>query len=119
MEQFIERAILEARKSGMSSKHGCICINPKTMEIISTGYNTYESSDFRFDTKTLRNQSKNKIYSLHAETRAIFRVSPSFRRNLIIVVVRVNSQGQLLNSRPCSQCERIINKYNIRVYYSA
>lgn len=118
MQQWIEAAITEARKSTMNSKHGCIGIDPKTGHILSRGFNVFDSRGFKFDNTIKRRLVPDKIYGVHAEASAIFRTPRSYRYGLILVVIKINNQGQLSNSKPCKHCERIINKYKITVYYS-
>jgi deoxycytidylate deaminase len=118
MDIFIQMAITEAKKSTMEFKHGCVCIDPKTGVVLGRGFNEWDLVRYRFDNQVKRSEKQNKIYGVHAEARAIFRVPRSYRLGMTIVVVRINANGRICNSKPCAHCTRLINKYQITVYYS-
>jgi hypothetical protein len=41
-------------------------------------------------------------------------------KNCELIIIRVNNLGLCLNSKPCCNCQKIINKFAIRrVYYSS
>ena len=76
-----------------------------------------------------REARKGCCYSLHAEMDAIRRLPPitikAKRKKLIMIIIRINRFGKLLNSTPCFKCiqhlERLNNSsgYKIdRIYYS-
>jgi hypothetical protein len=64
-------------------------------------------------------------HSLHAERAVVKRFGDlSQLRGCILVVVRINKQGELLNSKPCESCqkflEKCIEKYGLlKVIYSS
>jgi len=77
---------------------------------------------------TLGTRSRGSGYSdhsLHAERAVVKRIGDiSQLRGCVLVVVRVNRHGQLLNSKPCSECEKFLqkcmSKYGLRkVVYSS
>jgi len=58
---------------------------------------------------------------LHAETDLISRLWGKYYidSSLKIVVVRLNKNGDLRNSKPCSKCQKILNALDIKqVYWS-
>jgi deoxycytidylate deaminase len=63
---------------------------------------------------------KNK-WSIHAEEMAIIRgnrIGIDFF-NATLVVVRINKNNELRISRPCKNCQKLINRFQIpRVYFS-
>ena len=62
--------------------------------------------------------------TIHAERAVVKRLGDvSQLRGCVMIVVRVNKQGNLLNSKPCPECERFLfkcmNEYGLRkVIYS-
>lgn len=41
------------------------------------------------------------------------------KRYLCLLVIRVNNEGKLVNSRPCNDCIKILKRYPIKkIYYS-
>jgi hypothetical protein len=62
--------------------------------------------------------------SIHAERAVVKRLGNLSRlRGCVLVVVRVNKKGELLNSKPCPDCQKFLLKcmkeYGLRkVYYS-
>lgn len=50
-------------------------------------------------------------YSIHAERAVVKRIGDiSQLHGCILVVVRVNKQGELMNSKPCHACEKFLEK---------
>jgi deoxycytidylate deaminase len=94
---FIKRAMTEAQKSTMTSKHGSIAVVGG--KIISKGFN-------------------NLLY--HAEMSIFKNIKPLRRmKKLDVYVVRINAKGELNNSKPCSNCLNNLKKLNIgKIYYS-
>lgn len=39
-------------------------------------------------------------------------------KDLVILVIRIRSKGDLAMSKPCMCCQKILNKYDLTVYYS-
>lgn len=64
--------------------------------------------------------TKNTPFSLHAEEHTILkgvRVGIEFDK-AILIVVRVNNKGDMRKSKPCFNCQRLIERVNMRqVYY--
>jgi tRNA(Arg) A34 adenosine deaminase TadA len=109
----MKQAIMEARKSPLRIKHGCIIVNRGT--IVGYGRNTY-SSQFKGGSST---------HSLHAEIDAINNIPRYLLWDAEIYIVRICiDEGhiiQLGNSHPCSDCTKKLakfKKYRIKVYYS-
>lgn len=99
----------EAIKGGMLQNH-CACIL-KNNKIISVGLNKY----------LLNNGSSN--YSIHAEQDAIINMKKKYKinkkDNLTLIVIRIDKEMNLKNSRPCKRCCNIIEKYPFnKVVYS-
>lgn len=106
---FFEEAYFQALKSEMNFNHGAVLIYRG--RIIGKGHNTYNNSSY------------NEKSSLHAEVSAIKdglkKISQVELNKCELVIIRVNKLGECLNSKPCCNCEKFINKHNIKkVFYS-
>lgn len=59
---------------------------------------------------------------VHAESHLISKLLDSYNTipaNLSIVVIRINRQGKVLLSKPCENCQKILNSVGLnRVYWS-
>ena len=106
---FIDEAYNQALKSDMNFNHGAVVIHRG--KIIGKGYNTYINSNYNI---------KN---SVHAEVSAINDALKNIRetelKHCILIIIRINNQGECLNSKPCINCEKIIKKFSLKkVFYS-
>ena len=104
-------AVDEASRSSHKAKHGAVVY--KNGKIIQSGRNQYCSLN------RLRNYKSNRIWSIHAEMNALANLPKNITRGAGIIVVKVNREGDLTNSRPCRVCMSIIERMGIkRVMYS-
>ena len=108
---FIEEAEISALKSDMNFNHGAVLIYRG--KIISRGYNYYHE----------HKHNSNYKESVHAEVSAINnalkKIHISELKKCELVIIRINKQGEHLNSKPCCHCQNFINKFNIKkVFYS-
>ena len=106
---FFQEAYNQALKSEMNFNHGSVLIHRG--KIVGRGYNTY------FNTNS---SEKN---SVHAEVSAILdglkKVNHEDLKRCELVIIRVNTQGNVVNSKPCDKCTKFINKLGIKkVYHS-
>lgn len=106
---FFDEAYKQALKSDMNFNHGSIVVYRG--KIIGKGYNTYINSNC-YDKA-----------SLHAEVSAINdalkKISTEELKKCELIVIRVNNTGECLNSKPCCNCSKYINKFSIkRVFHS-
>ena len=104
-----------ARNSNMFQKHGAVIVYKKN--IISTGFNSYNFN------------SKNN-FSIHAEIVAINNAIKNKYKEVLkyskLYIVRIapdsydcNNNNILKYSKPCINCQKYINKFNIeKIYYS-
>jgi deoxycytidylate deaminase len=106
----IKTTIKEAQKSNFRHRHGCVIFNGS--RIIATGFN-----EIRYCSK-LNKKYRKFINSLHAEQKTIlFTQSPIKRCSLLII--RINKENKLVNSKPCKMCQALIADVGItKVYYS-
>lgn len=109
---YFEIASNIAKSSNMFQKHGAVIVYKKT--IIGTGYNSYSYS--------------NKMnFSMHAEIVAINNVIKNYNKDILkeskLYIVRIAPESKskyvLKYSKPCLNCQKYINKFNIKkIFYS-
>ncbi len=120
--KYIDNAINVANDSELIQKHGAIVVSGG--KIVSKAYNSY-APVYKF------NGINNHKGSGHAEANALKEYYKNIRGNarrknkymlrskIDIYVVRVNRLGELMNSKPCYHCTRMLKMLGIRrVYYS-
>lgn len=120
---FLQEAINEAEKSEMRSRHGCIIVDSNGA-LISKAYNKYEG----IPEHQLKHTTKNKAirYSRHAEELALNNVDRKKINGAKLIVIRLScdkSENLFMNSKPCSRCtiiiDKFIKKFGLKsVYYS-
>lgn len=119
--KIVMRLIELAKKSDMNNKHACIIIDCKG-KIISSGFNrSLNKSKSEYGDYT----RKNKV-SKHAEENALRNVDLKKLNGAKLYVIRYgihDTNPLLMNSKPCKNCERLIEKcirnYGLeKVYYS-
>ena len=94
-----------ALKSQLRHKHGAVIYY--NGYIIGCGFNLLLTHPI------VRHYSENK--TLHAEMVAILRVrNKHLLRNATLYVARINKRGQLMNSKPCETCMKMIRSFGIR-----
>lgn len=88
-------------------------IYDKRGKLIAEGSNSYVKTS----PKMLRAGKKvgldNKIY-WHAECKAIYSLRDT-KKAYKIIVVRINSEGEPVNSKPCLLCETLIKELGVKV----
>jgi|SRR4051812_20151218 len=97
----------ELRKSTLNHRHGAAIIYRN--KVISS--HNYLKTD-------------QKQRSIHAEVAAIQKFMVYYPKRFLqeatLLVVRVNRSGDVCNSKPCSACQKYIEKHGIPVtYYSS
>lgn len=114
---YIYKAIEEALKSPLRCKHGCVIV--KNKQIVASGYNKYRGYN-RYGTSHI-----NHRMSIHAEEDAINSCRKRDLEDAELYVIRFNVKtNDVSNSKPCHNCEKIINfcmkRYGLKcAYYSA
>jgi len=109
-EKFASAAALEALKSSMTQKHGCVAVS--NGKIIARGYNSHY--------KMSRNST---LCSCHAEQDVLKKCIKSFKNikklKISIYVVRCDSTGNYTLSIPCKMCYDEMKKFRIKnIIYS-
>lgn len=91
---YVERAVAAAQKSLHRQHHGAVLILDDNHIVSAYNYGY-----------------------MHAERYAVIKAG-SRAQDATLLVLRVGVAGQLMNSRPCSQCRKLIRKYNLTTWYS-
>jgi cytidine deaminase len=108
----IDKAVTIARKAALNSNAKfrvgtCLFFN----DTYVFGYNR------NFGVKSIGRQ---KPFSVHAEEMAIVKANRIINfdfKNSTLVVVRINKGGKLMGITPCSYCQGMINKFEIKTVY--
>lgn len=107
----LKLAIEEACRSEHLHGHGAVVYKRKN--IIQSGRNQYCAMN------RIRHFNSKRIWSVHAEMNALAGLPRHMTKNADIVVVRVNKNGDIVNSKPCDICMGLIRSAQIRkVLYS-
>lgn len=102
IEGYMEIAMCEALKSGMSNKHGAVIFRGR--ELLSVGYNRniMPGSSCYFKKK----------YSIHAEVDAIMKALKAKKsiKGATMIVVRIawKNDNRFILSKPCDNCANCI-----------
>ena len=110
LNEYIQIAADEAKKSPMSQKHGCVVIHKN--RVVATGYN--------------KQVDPLSLTSIHAEINALMKAKKILTRSelkqakLMVVRIGTNSMDNPLKySKPCKVCQNFIEKLGVQlVYYS-
>lgn len=98
------KCIQLANKSTFRTKHGAVITY--NGNVIGSGHNINLSLPIF--------GKYNQYKTLHAEMVAILRVkNKAFLKNCVLYVCRMDKNGDLLLSKPCPTCMKIINSFGI------
>lgn len=98
-----------AKNSHLMNKHAACIINAH-IDSFAFGVNKYYKVKMNNDTVNL---------AIHAEVDAISSISSKYLKGLDIIVIRVNKNNGMKNSRPCNSCiDKMKQKGLRKVYYS-
>ena len=112
-ENSIEILKNKAQCSQISYKHAAALIYKEN--IYSTGFNKF------LKVKSFQINKEKSIYykTIHAEINAICQIPKHLAKGKDILVIRINKNLDLKNSRPCNHCIEKLLKIGIRkVHYS-
>ena len=100
-----------------NTEHRCshIAFLIKSSKIVHIGSNSCKSHP-----KTLQYAYKNhQIVGLHAELAVCMKSGKENLKDYKMVVLRVDRNGKLNNSKPCCGCQSVIKQFNLgEVWYS-
>jgi len=119
--KFFELAGRLSSKSNIHSKHGCIIT--KGGKIVSGGFN-HTKNNLSFMIKSNKKIISTLHSEIHALTNLLLKNKKKMKKNNTkynLYVVRISPNGgNYLNSKPCSNCIKILkdNNYIDKVYYS-
>ena len=106
-----------ATKSTLNaSHHGCV-----VLFVRGKRRGTVFSVSSNFITRRIDHEkagNKRCCYSMHSEMIMAHRIPKHLRKDVVLVVVRVNVNGDLMDSKPCVVCHRIIFQRKLTVYFS-
>ena len=60
----------------------------------------------------------NRTFSHHAEIVTFYRVPPRLRPHITLYVVNTGRDGSFKLSKPCHNCQRMLKRWNVKIYYS-
>lgn len=107
-DRILEEAIALAKKSPMTQKHGAIIFSGDGRHILGKGYNQHAAY-------------MSHGWSCHAEKAALLSIRNKgvLRKDVALVVVRIDANDTVKMSEPCEHCKKEITKSGIRrVFYS-
>ena len=107
----LSRVIGAAHKSEHSVKHGAILV--KKGKVLAVANNRYCSK------LRLKHFHSDRVWSIHAEMSLATILPKKVTRGATVYVVRVNKNGDLVNSEPCELCKKVLITMGVRkVYHS-
>lgn len=96
IRNILDKCADKAKGSTMHSKH-CACFE-KNGRIYEFTLNDYCGI----------NHSRINKFSVHAEEKILLKYSKKGRTKFNLYIVRISTDGSLLNSEPCNECSKII-----------
>lgn len=96
----LDKCMIKATSSCMNSKH-CACLE-KNGRIYVYSINDYSGINY----------SKINKFSYHAEESLLKNFTKKGRSKYNLYIVRINTKGKLQNSKPCSDCIKIIKQFS-------
>lgn len=108
--KLLNQCLGQAFKSTFKFKHGAIIVYKNY--IIGAGYNIKFTHPFILP--------YNQYKTLHAEMVALLRVkNKRLLRHSVMYIARINKHGELMLSKPCNTCMRIIKSFGLTdIYYT-
>lgn len=103
---FLSVARYFASKSTARRKHGAVVV--KSGRVLGTGFNKDRNNPMIVSPEHIKTQC-----STHAEVDAIRDANYNVN-GAVLYVARINRHGEDRNSKPCSYCEVVIMKSNIK-----
>lgn len=104
------RALRASLRSPMQFRVGCAILTRAGVSVCA--WNKYVG-----DTATIRCRPDGRR-SRHAEVSAVQQIPPHLRRGATVVVVRTRADGTTGCAKPCRDCQRLLDKYAMTVFYS-
>lgn len=109
-----------ASRKGYRTYHFCFAWDKNRLLAIGQNYPDKPSAKAMKFAKKFQDRDKMKYPYLCAETDCL---SKMYGRYYIgpdtkVVVIRLNSRGELQNSKPCRACDRILRAFDTEVWYS-
>lgn len=113
--KFLDLAIENAKLSEMSKMHGSIIFNNNT--IYGTGYNTTTNTFCGYYGAPSCHAEMNCLKFIISRKKRDHKINMNNKFN--ILVVRIDSVGNLLDSMPCIMCVKFMQKIGIKnIFYT-
>ena len=115
INRFLPQDLEAAQSSKIRFRHATIIFDPDTEKLLSVGYNfCLKQPDYVEGC----GDQPGKYWSIHSEIAALRKLNKSYTGNLVLVNIRINSEGEIVNSKPCPNCAKAIEKCkNVRTVY--
>lgn len=117
--KIVDLAINNALKSSLSWRHGAVLFSKKT--VISTACNCLGNRICGYDVPSIHAEAQclHNIYRRAGRLGEIPLTPNSRKNNSHLLVIRINPQKQLIQSKPCCMCIYLLRLYGVkRVYYT-
>ena len=105
MHKFLERALGVASTSTCKQRHGAIVV--KHGRVLGSGTNRRRNDPRYVDWRSS---------SIHAEITAMRRAG--FPTRATIYVARINRIGEARYSKPCANCQEVLDSFKIKVVHT-
>lgn len=104
-ERFVSVAAIEARKSHVRARLGCVAVS--SGKVVAKGFNTYRTYS--------KDGMINKACSCHAEIDVLRKcLKRNFKKKMSLYIVRVTHEDCLASSAPCLPCTEKMREFNIK-----
>lgn len=114
IQTLMRRAKQASQKSTFHTMIGAVIVS--NGKVISTGWNQEKTHPFvklngQYKTADGWHIAKN----IHAEVAAVFKIkNKESLEGATIIVYRQGKNGDMLNSRPCPMCEKVLRQYGFK-----
>ena len=105
MEKYIPILYNEASKSPMEQHLSAVIV--KDGKVIARGYNRYGEKS----SGATKRQIQDRFVNVHAEMDCLFQTKLNALNGAFIIVARFNKAGDLMSSKPCSKCQKVLFKF--------
>lgn len=117
----IARRICHSNKnSGIRASHVAFLVRKN--KIIEIGWNKGKThpATIKFDYISGNDKYEKINVGIHAEFDVVMKYKKDNLKDYEMIVIRIDRNGYINNSRPCYGCGKLINNFNIKsVYYSS
>lgn len=116
----LELALVQARRAPQHFRHGAVLFRGK--EVYGLGTNQMRPAGWVRKNcwhPTKKGDAELSTWTMHAEIACLHGVARDTIAGKNVAVVRINRNGQLVNSRPCRLCQVELHRRGVhRIYFS-